>query len=807
MGAPNPRDDLLMYRSALAYARAGFYVFPCWEVGTDGDCTCPPTSTSRDPEDDNRCSNAGKHPRTYGGVRDSSRDPKQLRRWWSGDARNANIGLDCQRSRVTVVDIDPRSGGDETLRGLFERYGEFAPTPQQLTGGGGVHYVFERPNLEWVSGGGGVLGDGVDLKADGGYIILAPSNHKSGKRYAWDDAARLLLPDPLPLAPLPAWIVDLVKEKAAAKQAPSVGDVANGYIGRVLKIAGWLGASITNGKARAQCPWEDDHTGGTRYDGSTVVYAPNPGKTFGHWQCSHSHCARRTQDEVLARFPESVRAQARRELGLPDDYETRGRLRNAANNIPTNPEPTADREPGSDDVEPGDLEPGGDDNPAPTDSPTSTSVTVPPTGGGPPSGVGGDDDDHDESWRDELVYGTGRHSEQLLSIPGNAIVLIGNLPEWRDCVQYDAFADRVVWVAPAPSLASAIGPRVGEDLNDRHCDYVQHWLSCTQGLNVSTQAVHAALVLSAHRRTVHPLQRYLAGLTWDGTPRVEKWLTTYCRARPTVETCAMGMWWLISAVARAMRPGCQVDHLLVLEGGQGAGKTQTVRVLAGSWYLGNIGDIRSKDAAINLQGNWLVEIGELDAFRGLAMTRVKDWLTQRIDVYRPPYGRIPVRRPRGCVFIATTNEREYFSDHTGARRFWPVTVGDEIDTPGLERDRDQLWAEARHLFDVGMPWWPPRDQREIRAMIAAAQEERYEVDVWEGMIDDWIKGREDEGVTIGEVLEGALEVKARRDWDRATQMRVAKALTRLGWHKPAAGKRRAGSRIWFPAPLEDSQTA
>lgn len=773
------RDDAVMYRSALAYAQAGFYVFPCYQLDAAGDCTCPKKHPSRDPQT-GECHNAGKHPRTFNGVKDATRDLDEIRRMWSGEALHANIGLACGPSGLVVIDVDPRNGGDETLGALLARHGPFPETPIQLTGGGGQHYVFRRPNMPVVRGPKDGVGRGVDIKADGGYVIAAPSRHKSGKVYAWDSSARLLPPEAVAPADVPPWLLSMLEAKERARLAPSSGAVEDSYLGRCFKLEGWLGRALPNGKAAARCPWEDEHTGGTRFDGSTVLYPANPGHRFGHFDCAHNHCRGRRGDDVLAKIPTATKDLAKAELGLSADYDNpraRGTARATASSAAPAGRPT-----GRVRLEPIETPP-----PPPEEPPPS-----PPGGGG-----GGDDDDASEPWREELRYGRGG---KLLPIPGNAIALVGNLPEWQGTLEYDAFADRVRWIAPPPELASAIAPRPGEDLQDRHTDYVQHWLSCEWGLHVSTTAVHAALVLAAHRNTVHPLQTYLTGLKWDKKSRLSNWLHYYLGAEDAAETNAMGLWWMISAVARGMRPGCQADHVLILEGGQGAGKTRAVRTLAGEWYLGNVGDLRSKDAALNLQGHWLVEIGELDAFRGLAMTRIKDWVTQTVDVYRPPYGRIPTRRPRSCVFVATTNEKEYLGDATGARRFWPVPVGSSIDTEALAQDRDQLWAEAKYLFDIGTAWWPPRDDDELRNLIAAAQEDRYEPDAWEGLIAAFVAdvGRMNDGVTMAEVLEGALGLKNPGDWRRDDQMRAARALVRLGWHKPPSGKRRGGSRVWHP---------
>lgn len=176
-----------MKNAALWYARNAIPIFPLhWPIGSK--CSCG----KRD------CNSPAKHPLTPRGFKDATIDAGQIATWW-GQWPDANIGIPTgEASGFLVVDIDPRNGGDESLESLIREHGRFPDTAEQITGGGGRHYVFRHS-------GGAVpktLARGIDLKADGGYIVAAPSIHASGSRYQWDGLAgakALLDPAELPL--------------------------------------------------------------------------------------------------------------------------------------------------------------------------------------------------------------------------------------------------------------------------------------------------------------------------------------------------------------------------------------------------------------------------------------------------------------------------------------------------------------------------------------------------------------------------------------------------------------------------------
>jgi hypothetical protein len=181
---------------ALAYAGLGWAVVPLHYITEAGRCSC-----GSDHEGNN---SAGKHPDhrfAAHGVHSATTDPERIRAWWTANpAMNIGIALG-KASGIVAVDVDPRNGGDETWAQFVERNGGALPkTAIARTGGGGLHILFRHdPERALVK-----VGKGVDIKADGGYIVVEPSGHSSGGRYLWDAEA-----DPLDgqgIADAPAWL-------------------------------------------------------------------------------------------------------------------------------------------------------------------------------------------------------------------------------------------------------------------------------------------------------------------------------------------------------------------------------------------------------------------------------------------------------------------------------------------------------------------------------------------------------------------------------------------------------------------------
>ena len=201
---------------------------------------------------------------------------------------------------------------------------------------------------------------------------------------------------------------------------------------------------------------------------------------------------------------------------------------------------------------------------------------------------------------------------------------------------------------------------------------------------------------ACRRNSFHPVRDYLNGLQWDGVPRIDKWLTTYGKAKDTPYVRAVSKIMLLAAVRRIRHPSCKFDELPTFESPQGTEKSSALAILAveEDWFRDDLPlTADSKKVIEQTQGRWIVEIADLSGMGKADIEHLKASLSRRVDHARLAYGRLPVYKPREFVPIGSTNEAVYLKDLTGNRRYWPVLTP-RWDLDALKRDRDQLWAEA-----------------------------------------------------------------------------------------------------------------
>ena len=252
--------------------------------------------------------------------------------------------------------------------------------------------------------------------------------------------------------------------------------------------------------------------------------------------------------------------------------------------------------------------------------------------------------------------------------------------------------------------------------------------------------IDAALDIHAATHAFNEVQDYINSLNWDGQPRLDTLFIDYLGAEDNEYNRAVCRKAFTAAVARAMDPGCKYDNMLILCGPQGIGKSTILDKMSRGWFNDSIRTFEGKEASELLQGIWLVEVAELDAFRRTDVARIKQFLSLRADRYRAAYGRNVKEIPRCCVFFGTCNVSDFLQDTTGNRRFWPVDVGIIPVTKnvwtGLTDDViAQIWAEAKARWQFGETTYLS-GALEVQAQ--ERQEQHRETSPREGMILDFV---------------------------------------------------------------------
>jgi Virulence-associated protein E/Bifunctional DNA primase/polymerase, N-terminal len=307
---------------------------------------------------------------------------------------------------------------------------------------------------------------------------------------------------------------------------------------------------------------------------------------------------------------------------------------------------------------------------------------------------------------------------------------------------------------------------------------------------ISLEIVHSAVLAIGDGHQVHTVKDWLETLSWDQIGRLDELFSDHFGTVNTkyMRSASKNFW--LGMVSRVYRPGCQVDHMIVLEGKQGIGKSSALRIIGGDWYCEQHESAQDAKAfAEVLQGKLLVEISEMDSFNRAEVARVKQILTNTTDRYRTPFARHAEDRPRQCVFAGTINRSDWNRDETGARRFWPIACGDVIDCDAIAHNREQYFAEAVFRFKAGEKWWE-MPQKETKA----EQDKRYDLDPsWREAIVEYMRNQR--YVTSKDAAMEILGIKL-SDITRQKELQIASAFRHLGYEQVIKEINGKTTRAW-----------
>lgn len=339
----------------------------------------------------------------------------------------------------------------------------------------------------------------------------------------------------------------------------------------------------------------------------------------------------------------------------------------------------------------------------------------------------------DNSWADDLQR---NQNGAVKSTIDNILIILKGDPRLKGKFALNRFANRGEVLGALPWNTSDKRRLWTDTDNNGMYWYLEKCWGITGRGNIdSALDVHASL------HSFNEVQNYINSLEWDGVKRLDTLFIDYLGAEDNVYNRAVCRKAFTAAVARAMHPGCKFDNMLILAGPQGIGKSTLLDKMSKGWFNDSIRTFEGKDASELLQGVWLVEVAELDAFRRTDIARIKQFLSLRADRYRAAYGRHVKELPRCCVFFGTCNEMEFLQDTTGNRRFWPVDVGVQGATRTVWKDLDeitvnQIWAEAKMRWQIGEQLYLTG---EVEKMAQSIQEEHRETTPLEGIIADFVK--------------------------------------------------------------------
>lgn len=363
----------------------------------------------------------------------------------------------------------------------------------------------------------------------------------------------------------------------------------------------------------------------------------------------------------------------------------------------------------------------------------------------------------EDDWRNGLLWKELKGGQRaLLPHTVNIELILQNDPVWKGTIVWNELTRKT----------EVVGGPIPEALHDPNSfpQAVANYFMQAYGMDVTDMQVRKTVLNVSFLNKIDPLRDYLEGLSWDGVPRASRLLLDYCHADPILDGVDLthilertAKQWLVSAVARALHPGCKVDTVLVLEGRMGRSKSEFFKALGGSFYaVGNV-DLANKDTMMVAQSTWIIELAELAALNAASRESTNAFLTTATDTFRPPYGAAITESKRRCVFVGTTEDDDWLQSEKGIRRYWPVKVSERIDLDRVKADRDQLWAEAVALYKAGERWWFTDEEEMVAANVAKSRV--YKSAVFEA-VGLWWRGMRPEKrptkVTINDVAQAAL---------------------------------------------------
>lgn len=325
----------------------------------------------------------------------------------------------------------------------------------------------------------------------------------------------------------------------------------------------------------------------------------------------------------------------------------------------------------------------------------------------------------------------------------------------------------------------------GKNLDDQDVTQIRYYISKIHNFEPNKYIIMDSCYLIAKRRSYHPIKKFIEQTPWDNVPRLDEWLIKSVNCVDNIYTRQVAAKFLIATVNRIYNPGCKFDHMLILEGPQGIGKSTLVETLCGEWYLDTNFDNRDKDLIDSMRGAMIVEISELSGMNKKDVDWLKSFLSKKVDRVRLPYAVRSKDFKRKCVFVGTYNpsgNNMYLRDDTGNRRFWPVECVGNVNIDYIKDNRSQLWAEAFERYKRKEQYFI-NDQEALKILYEMHEERELESPT-HNKIKEWLKGKHD--VSMQDIIEDCLKINTSNRMPRdlvSISTIIGIIMKKLGWKK------------------------
>ncbi len=701
--------------------------FPLFPL-VDGQCTCSEGAA---------CQRAGKHPSVA----------------WNAEAlpkgtdikgpKGCGYGLATgERSGCFVVDCDT----PEAVQSFQAQFP--APTRTVRTPRGGAHFYYQWPGFP-VRNSVKLLLPDVDIRGDGGFVVLPGSMHRNGKRYRLDESA----PEEIAEAPasLLAWPGLQGKEKkpeAKGELQPVALDTPRGQEALEEARAFLQSASpCVEGQGGDQQLWH---------------VALKLMRTFElpietAWeeiQDYNARCLPPWPEDLLRRKLIEARDSGEKSPGQWLRPSTLERMLQASKKV------TA---------------------PPPSDAPKKARRTKTPG--------------------HQYTYEVTSLAPSPMISKGRITDVITYLSsgEWEGVLQYDEFAGHPLAVDPPIAMRAESGALAQSDATSVRA-LLEH-----EGISVGKDLVYDALEAVCYANKFDPLKEWIYSLPSGGPEIFNNLAYDLFGSRSEIQEVYLKHWFM-GVAARALVPGITFQEMLILTGAQGVRKSTFARSIVpnASWFCDGLPALESDNVIRQLHGKLIVEVAELVATKRSDIETQKAFTSRSVDRYTQKYERHAEDHPRRCAFIGTTNEEEILRDPTGNRRYWCIEVLKEIPIEWFLERRDLILGAARDLFLAGEPLHLSPEER----LLAEEQTARFEValeasDTWTERLAEYAAGKQE--VLVSKALQ-FLGVPTERQ-GVSEQRRVGLCLRALGLKREVRrthlGHR---SRIWLvPEALQKEQ--